>query len=115
MCLGGQYKESIMGSQENTLRDAGERERNRAGSDNKGRVVTAHNVPEEQANPFVRRAWYCAAWADELSENLLARRILDEPLVMFRDEDGKPHAISDICPHKFAPLHLGKRLAHTIQ
>ncbi|MDX3895570.1 aromatic ring-hydroxylating dioxygenase subunit alpha [Pusillimonas sp.] len=64
---------------------------------------------------FVYRAWYCGAWADELGDNLLARRILNEPIVMFRDEQGAAHAISDICPHKFAPLHLGKHLGNTVQ
>ena len=34
---------------------------------------------------FVKNAWYVAAWADELGTAPLARRICDEPIVLFRD------------------------------
>ena len=57
---------------------------------------------------FLRNAWYVAAWADELTtEALIARTILDEPLVLFRDHEGRPAALPDRCPHRFAPLSVG--------
>jgi vanillate O-demethylase monooxygenase subunit len=52
-----------------------------------------------------------AAWGEELNNGgLLARTILAEPIVMFRGSDGKPVALEDRCPHRFAPLSMGKVL-----
>ena len=57
---------------------------------------------------FIRNAWYVAAWADEIAETPLARRILNEPVVLYRDASGKAAALLDICCHRGAPLHLGR-------
>jgi vanillate O-demethylase monooxygenase subunit len=58
---------------------------------------------------FLRNAWYVAAWSDELGgEKLLARTIMNEPILLFRRSDGRVAAIDDRCPHRFAPLHMGK-------
>lgn len=57
---------------------------------------------------YLRRAWYVAGFADELATGqLLARTLLDEPLVFFRDAAGVPRALHDRCPHRFAPLSAG--------
>lgn len=56
---------------------------------------------------LLRNCWYMAGWAKELTSGTLARRIADEPLVLFRDGEGVVHALHDRCPHRFAPLHLG--------
>jgi vanillate O-demethylase monooxygenase subunit len=56
----------------------------------------------------LREAWTMAGWADELpSTGLLARRFLDEPVVLFRDGAGEPAALADRCPHRFVPLSRG--------
>jgi phenylpropionate dioxygenase-like ring-hydroxylating dioxygenase large terminal subunit len=58
---------------------------------------------------YLRNAWYVAAWADELADGrLLARTILREPIVLYRRSDGNVAALQDRCPHRFAPLHMGK-------
>ncbi|WP_226635046.1 aromatic ring-hydroxylating dioxygenase subunit alpha [Novosphingobium profundi] len=57
---------------------------------------------------FVRNAWYAAAWSHELGDGQLARTILTEPVVLFRTSDGVAHALHDACPHRFAPLSMGK-------
>lgn len=58
---------------------------------------------------FVRNAWYVAAWADEVgADKPLARRILGEPVVLFRDRDGRATALADRCCHRSAPLSLGR-------
>jgi len=65
---------------------------------------------------MLKNTWYVAGWADELVHGkLLGRTILNEPLVMFRKTDGTPVALSDLCPHRFAPLHLGKQIGDVIQ
>jgi phenylpropionate dioxygenase-like ring-hydroxylating dioxygenase large terminal subunit len=56
----------------------------------------------------LRRAWYVAGFADEVVPGqLLARTLLDEPLVFFRRPDGRAVALQDRCPHRFAPLSGG--------
>jgi len=57
---------------------------------------------------FLRNAWYVAAWADEISEKPLARRICNEPLVLFRDRQGHAAALLDMCCHRGAPLSCGQ-------
>ena len=57
---------------------------------------------------YLRNAWTVAAWATELpAGELLARTLLDEPLVFYRDASGTPRALADRCPHRFAPLSMG--------
>lgn len=57
---------------------------------------------------YLKRAWYVAGFADELARGqLLARTLLDEPLVFFRRPDGAVAALQDRCPHRFAPLSAG--------
>lgn len=61
--------------------------------------------------PFLRNAWYAAAWDDEISSvELFHRRILNEDILILRDEAGAAHALRNRCPHRFAPLHLGTRV-----
>jgi vanillate O-demethylase monooxygenase subunit len=60
---------------------------------------------------YLRNAWYVAAWSDDLVEDkLLARTILKESIVLYRKADGSPAALQDRCPHRFAPLSMGKIL-----
>lgn len=66
--------------------------------------------------PFLRNAWYVAAWSAEVAENrMLARRILDEAVVLYRDTHGAVHALADRCPHRFAPLSMGHLLNGVVQ
>jgi phenylpropionate dioxygenase-like ring-hydroxylating dioxygenase large terminal subunit len=64
---------------------------------------------------LLRNAWYIAAWADELGDGPLARRICNEPVVLFRDGAGKAGALVDRCCHRAAPLHLGSVVEAGIQ
>src|SRR5882757_4446416 len=64
---------------------------------------------------FIRNAWYIAAWADELGQKPLARRICNDPVVLFRDRDGRPAALVDRCCHRSAPLSLGEVVSDGIQ
>ena len=63
----------------------------------------------------LRNAWYIGAWADELGARPLARRIGNEPIVLFRDSAGKAAALADRCCHRAAPLHLGDVVADGLQ
>lgn len=57
---------------------------------------------------YLVNAWYAAAWSDEIAQVPFARTILDQPLVFYRDSAGRPIALFDTCPHRFAPLSLGR-------
>ena len=47
--------------------------------------------PTFQEPDYPKNAWY-AAWDVELKQELLARRICDQNLVMYRRRDGRPVA-----------------------
>ena len=57
---------------------------------------------------FIRNAWYVAAWAHEIADKPLARRICDDPIVLFRDAAGAVGALEDRCCHRGTPLRIGK-------
>ncbi len=57
---------------------------------------------------FLKNTWYCAAWASEVSREPLGRTLLGQKVVLYRKEDDAIVALSDICPHRFAPMHKGK-------
>lgn len=64
---------------------------------------------------FIKNTWYIAAEPQELAGRPLARTILEKPIVLFRTESGKVVALDDRCPHRFAPLSLGKVVGERIQ
>lgn len=61
-----------------------------------------------RADIFFYEAWYCAGFAADFTHELTGRTFLDEPVCLYRAQDGGVVAISDVCPHRFAPLHEGK-------
>jgi phenylpropionate dioxygenase-like ring-hydroxylating dioxygenase large terminal subunit len=65
--------------------------------------------------PFLKNSWYVAAWADEVGEQMLPRTFLNEPVVLYRRRDGTAAALADRCPHRFAPLHLGRLVDDRIE
>ncbi|CAN5758604.1 aromatic ring-hydroxylating dioxygenase subunit alpha [soil metagenome] len=57
---------------------------------------------------YLRNTWYVAMWSKDLKPgDIIGRTFLNEQLVLFRTADGKVSALSDICPHRFAPLSKG--------
>ncbi|MCP5179171.1 MAG: aromatic ring-hydroxylating dioxygenase subunit alpha [Pseudomonadales bacterium] len=57
---------------------------------------------------FIRNLWYVAAWSHELADTPIGRVLLEEPVVFYRRADGAPVAMEDRCPHRFAPLSMGR-------
>ncbi|CAN5734350.1 aromatic ring-hydroxylating dioxygenase subunit alpha [soil metagenome] len=57
---------------------------------------------------FIRNAWYVAAWPEEVSTKPMARTLLGEPVVLYRQEDGTPVALEDRCSHRNLPLSMGE-------
>jgi phenylpropionate dioxygenase-like ring-hydroxylating dioxygenase large terminal subunit len=59
--------------------------------------------------PYVRNAWYVAAWSCDLAaEKPFAISILDERIAIYRSATGRLAALADRCVHRLAPLSLGR-------
>ena len=56
----------------------------------------------------LRGHWYVAALAHEITTQPIMRVLFDQPILLYRTEDGEAVALSDACPHRNAPLHLGR-------
>jgi vanillate O-demethylase monooxygenase subunit len=57
---------------------------------------------------FVRNIWYVAGYSTEVQAGQrMARRILNEPIVLFRTVGGKLSALLDRCSHRAYPLSEG--------
>lgn len=52
--------------------------------------------------------WYVACLSSELRRRPLARTVLDTPLALWRDGAGAAVAFVDRCPHRNAPLSMGR-------
>lgn len=61
-----------------------------------------------EANQFLRNYWYVGAWSHEVTDAPLARTLLNDQLVFYRTENGEAVVFEDRCPHRFAPLSLGR-------
>jgi vanillate O-demethylase monooxygenase subunit len=65
---------------------------------------------------FIHNAWYVVAWDHEVQgDTVLARRVLDVPLIIWRRSDGAVVVMKDFCPHRLAPLSLGRREGDAIR
>ncbi len=75
-------------------------------------LSSRESLGARQNNPgvtFPKNMWYVAFWSADLEDHELhPRRILGEPIVFFRSKSGDVVALEDTCPHRFAPLSLGK-------
>ncbi|HMH49692.1 MAG TPA: aromatic ring-hydroxylating dioxygenase subunit alpha [Candidatus Acidoferrum sp.] len=72
-------------------------------------AVKAPPVAVDAHGLDLRAFWYVAAESTALVPGrALARTVLGEPLVMFRDAAGRPAALEDRCRHRAAPLSRGR-------
>lgn len=68
-------------------------------------IVTGNGGSNPEA--YLLNCWYQAGWSSELEDKPLARTLLDIPVVLFRTAEAVG-AILDRCPHRFAPLSVGR-------
>jgi phenylpropionate dioxygenase-like ring-hydroxylating dioxygenase large terminal subunit len=64
---------------------------------------------------FFRNAWYVAALDAELKDTLLAVKVLDERLALYRRGSGEPVALEDACVHRKLPLSMGRILGDNVE
>jgi vanillate O-demethylase monooxygenase subunit len=61
------------------------------------------------ATRYARNVWYVAFWSSDLEPGVLrSRTLLGEPVVFVRNDHGEVTAFEDMCPHRFAPLSIGR-------
>ena len=65
---------------------------------------------------WLRNCWQVAAFSREVvGGQLFARRICDEPVVLYRSMTGAPVALEDRCAHRAAPLSMGALIGDTLR
>lgn len=64
---------------------------------------------------FAKNCWYVAALTGELGRTLLKRTIAGEDVVLYRTEAGRAVAMLDRCPHRLAPLSMGRLVGDSIE
>lgn len=67
---------------------------------------------------FLKNAWYCAGWSHNLGigqDDLLTRPIAGKSVLLYRKLDGAAVAMEDRCPHRSAPLSLGRKEGDSVR
>ena len=64
---------------------------------------------------WLRNCWQVIAFGNEIGRTPLARTVCGEEIVMFRTTAGEAVALADRCPHRLAPLSLGRLVGDEIQ
>ncbi len=64
---------------------------------------------------YLSNVWYAAGLGTDLGDELVGRTFLDLPVLLYRNASGKAVATGNRCPHRFAPLHCGKKLSGAIE
>lgn len=65
---------------------------------------------------YLEKAWYFAGWSEDVKVGEVKELVVCErELAVCRTESGAAMVVGDRCPHRFAPLHLGKVRGETIE
>ena len=68
---------------------------------------------------WLRNCWYVIAWDHEIpaaeDSKLFTRKVLNEPILVYRTSDGEVVAIADKCCHRHAPLSTGRREGDSVR
>lgn len=56
---------------------------------------------------FLDNAWYVAAPARQIINQLISIRLLGDDILFYRNSSGNPVALEDACPHRKLPLSMG--------
>jgi phenylpropionate dioxygenase-like ring-hydroxylating dioxygenase large terminal subunit len=64
---------------------------------------------------YIKNDWYMAAWAAEVTDKPMARKIANEPIMLYRDSSGRVAALQDRCCHRGVALSLGRVVEEGIE
>ncbi|MCD4527816.1 MULTISPECIES: Rieske 2Fe-2S domain-containing protein [Pseudomonas] len=59
--------------------------------------------------------WYVFLPSSQLTDELAAVRLLGQPFVAFRDDNGKADLLSDVCAHRGGSLSAGIKVGESVQ
>lgn len=76
-------------------------------TDNTMSTETINADTPSKPTAFPLNMWYLGALSNELKDKPLARTLLNERIVIYRDLDGKVNALQDRCCHRQLPLSMG--------
>lgn len=57
---------------------------------------------------YIQNAWYPLTFSRDVGRQPVRRTVIEKNIVLYRRENGTVVALDDRCPHRFAPLSLGK-------
>lgn len=63
---------------------------------------------------YPKNCWWIAARSEEIARKPLGRWLLDQPVVLYRKEDGQVVALEDRCAHRWAPLSAGRVIGDSL-
>ena len=69
-----------------------------------------------EVSPTFNDTWYPVSFAADLErDQVFGFRLWGEPLVLYRDSQGQPVCVRDVCPHRSAPLSMGEVKGGTLR
>jgi phenylpropionate dioxygenase-like ring-hydroxylating dioxygenase large terminal subunit len=84
-------------------------------SDQAGEIASTSHPSKETKLTNLQAFWYVAGLSDGLKQKPLARTILGQSIVLFRDSAGQAHALLDRCCHRGLPLSCGTVVSAGLQ
>ena len=80
------------------------KERTHSATHGKSRTLSTRAAPFTGGLPLR----FAVAYSEQLqADRIFATRLWGEPLVLYRDAQGEPVCVRDVCPHRSAPLSMG--------
>ena len=78
-----------------------------------GRFYTSPELQDLEKRRIFMKDWLCVARLEELSQpgDYMAIRIMDEPVLITRDQDGALHALANVCRHRGVEVAQGQGTA----
>jgi phenylpropionate dioxygenase-like ring-hydroxylating dioxygenase large terminal subunit len=72
------------------------------------RMVVPEEAVEALINRGIRNRWYAICPSSFVGTDPIGLQRAGERLVLWRGADGQVHALEDVCPHRGAPLSVGR-------
>ena len=71
--------------------------------------------PFNTERPYVRNAWYAAAFSGDVTRSPVQQSVMDEPIVLYRTLGGVAKAMWGLCAHRNYPLAEAKLIGDELQ
>lgn len=77
-------------------------------------TATTHDPVDQRLQLGLKNLWFPLCPSNFVKENPVALRRLGVTMAVWRDDQGKVHALEDRCPHRGAPLSQGAILGNRL-